>query len=96
MAFRITFFKTPKPRVFHYSPIYWDPEKEEREERLNPQKRIEMKRGSFQKVMDSRRKTRVKLSDKITRIVIIIAVAALLGAFLYLTKFIEVVLQKTA
>ena len=34
MAFRISFFRTPKHRVFNYKPIYWDPEKEEFEERI--------------------------------------------------------------
>jgi len=33
MAFRISFFKTPKHRVFTYRPLYYDPEKEERAER---------------------------------------------------------------
>ena len=33
MALQFTFFKTPKHRVFNYSPIYYDPEKEEREQR---------------------------------------------------------------
>ena len=28
MAFRITFFKMPKPRPFNYTPIYYDPIKE--------------------------------------------------------------------
>jgi hypothetical protein len=32
MAFRITFFKLPKPRPFHYRPIYYDPIKERIEE----------------------------------------------------------------
>ncbi len=27
-----------KPRQFNYTPRYWDPEKEEREKRLNPEK----------------------------------------------------------
>jgi hypothetical protein len=94
MAFRLSFFKTPKHRVFRYNPIYWDPEKEEREERLNPQKRVELKRGSFQKaLLDSRRHARGS-ADKITRIVIIVSVAALLIALIYFTKFIEIVLQK--
>jgi hypothetical protein len=32
MAFRITFFKLPKPRRFHYEPVYYDPIKERLEE----------------------------------------------------------------
>lgn len=34
MAFRISFFHTPKHRVFDYKPLYWDPKKEELEERV--------------------------------------------------------------
>ncbi len=33
MAFNFL-FKTPKPRRFHYDPIFYDPEKEAREERI--------------------------------------------------------------
>ncbi|MDD2436331.1 MAG: hypothetical protein PHG27_02600 [Massilibacteroides sp.] len=29
----ISFFKTRKPRKFEHKPIYWDPEKEKKEER---------------------------------------------------------------
>jgi hypothetical protein len=31
--FKIAFFKTPKMRVYSYTPRYWDPEKERLEER---------------------------------------------------------------
>jgi hypothetical protein len=30
---KITFYKRPKPRQFNYKPLYYDPEKEEAEER---------------------------------------------------------------
>jgi len=92
MAFKITFFKTPKHRVFNYNPIYWDPEKEEREERLNPQKKAGLKRGSFQKALSSNRRYAPGKANKITRMVVIVAVAALLIALIYLTKFIEAVM----
>ncbi len=32
MGLKISFFKTPKHRVFHYEPIYYDERKEHREE----------------------------------------------------------------
>ena len=32
--FKFTFVKTPKPRAFYHRPIYWNPEEEERKERL--------------------------------------------------------------
>lgn len=34
MAFRLSLFKTPEHRVFHYQPIFWDPKKEELERRI--------------------------------------------------------------
>lgn len=30
---RITLFKLPRSQKFHYEPLYWDPQKEEREKR---------------------------------------------------------------
>ena len=33
MAFRLTLFNSPKPRVFTYRPLYFDPEKEKWEQR---------------------------------------------------------------
>jgi len=44
MAFRISFFNSPKPRVFNYRPRYFDPEKERWEQRraqLNAEKKGE-------------------------------------------------------
>lgn len=39
---RITFFKIPQHRKFQYDPIYYNPEKEEREERV---RRIKQEMG---------------------------------------------------
>jgi hypothetical protein len=36
------FFRTPKPKAFNYRPIYYDPAKEEREERT---RRLEREMG---------------------------------------------------
>jgi len=44
MAFRLTLFDNPKPRVFNYRPIYFDPEKEKwakRRAQLHAQKETE-------------------------------------------------------
>ena len=35
MGLRISFFKTPKHRVFNYTPIYYDERKERMQERLD-------------------------------------------------------------
>jgi len=34
MALKLSFFKTPKHRVFNYRPLYWDKEKEELQQRV--------------------------------------------------------------
>ena len=61
MAFKFVFLRTPKPRQFYHKPIYWDPEKEEREEAIAAAKKnagikdenepfkTSIKRGSFRK-----------------------------------------------
>ena len=61
---RISFFKTPKPRPYRYKFIYYDPEKEERqerEERVNKELGIKdenkpfvtsIKRGSFRRMYE--------------------------------------------
>lgn len=35
MGFRLSFFKTPKHRVFNYTPIFYDERKERMQERLD-------------------------------------------------------------
>jgi len=89
----ISFFKTPKHRVFQYTPIYWDPVKDAREERLNPQKKKGFQRGSLQKILHNNRKNAGGPVAKFSRIIIIAAIAALLGAMFYFTKFIGIVMQ---
>ncbi|MCL2097412.1 MAG: hypothetical protein FWH23_01455 [Bacteroidales bacterium] len=96
MAFRLSFFKTPKHRVFQYNPIYWDPEKEAREERIDPQKKLELKRGSFQKALYASRRHPKGNVDKIRQLVIIVAIAALFIALIYFTKFFEIVMKSIA
>lgn len=34
MALKLSFFKTPKHRVFNYQPLYWDQRKEELQQRV--------------------------------------------------------------
>ncbi|MBU2651205.1 MAG: hypothetical protein KKA81_09750 [Bacteroidetes bacterium] len=43
---KITFFRRIKPRQFDYKPIYWDPEKEEDEERKQRIRRASGEGGS--------------------------------------------------
>ena len=93
MAFRFTFFNTPKPRVFNYQPLYFDPEKERWEQRkaqLYPKTAEEARlfrpggqiRGSFQRArFESRRKTG---ENRYIRAVVIISIVVLFIAALYL------------
>jgi len=89
MAFRITFFRLPKPRRFNYSPIYYDPIKERIEEAraraanderpYQPGQRI---RGSFQKAYDDKR--RPSGNSLLIRVVIYLTVIVL---FLFIWYF---------
>ncbi|MBN2273530.1 MAG: hypothetical protein JXR41_05895 [Bacteroidales bacterium] len=89
MAFNFL-FKTPKPRQFHYEPLFYDARKEAREERIKKIMR-EMKisegeaykpgitRGSFRDYYKGR-----KRSDRFStlRLLIIIIALVLLAYFL--------------
>ena len=58
-----TFFgNRNKPRPFNYQPIYWDPEKEEREKR---EKRIEEELGKRQSMENFARQSNVDLFENI-------------------------------
>ena len=93
MAFRISFFHTPKHRVFDYKPLYWDPKKEELEERVQKtrslvaaQKKNENKpyvpgstiRGSFSKSHEVKRKYPVR--QKLIRSVVNISLELIMLA----------------
>ncbi len=84
---RITFFKTPRPKEFHYIPRYYDKRKEETEER---QRRIERElgisddgkyvpgitRGSMQRRFTERKRGN---RSSIIRLLVIIAILFLLA-----------------
>jgi hypothetical protein len=87
------FIKLPTHKRFEYTPRYWDPEKEEREERIRRIKReagIEVpsdptrttiKRGSFRQ---ARQKARVKASrGSNLRLVVILMVLFFLAYLLF-------------
>lgn len=94
MAIRLSLFKTPKHRSFQYKPIYWDPEKEERDERLHPEKNQPvLRRGTFQKALYSSRRHPKGKSERLIRIIIFIALATLVLAAFYFTKVLNVVMH---
>jgi len=88
------FIKLPSHKRFEYTPRYWDPEKEEREERIRQIKReagIEVpsdpnrttiKRGSFRQV---HQKTKVRATrNSNIRLVVILLVLLFLAYLLFL------------
>jgi len=87
------FIKLPKHKKFSYSPRYWDPVKEEREERIrrikaemgidmpsNPN-RTTIRRGSFRQASQNV-KVRATRGSNI-RLLIILAVLFMLAYFLF-------------
>ena len=87
------FIKLPGHKQFNYSPRYWDPEKEEREDRIRQIKaemgikmpsdptRTTIKRGSFRQ---ARQQAKVKASRSSNiRLLIILAVLLLLAYLLF-------------
>ena len=87
------FIKLPGYKRFEYSPRYWDPEKEEREERIRQIKqemgievhsdpnRTTIKRGSFRQ---ARQKVKVKATRSSNiRLAIILAVLFVLAYLLF-------------
>lgn len=88
------FIKLPGHKQFNYSPRYWDPEKEEREERIRQIKqemgvevpsdpnRSTIKRGSFRQVRQTA-KVKANRSSNI-RLVVILAVLLMLAYLLFL------------
>ena len=99
MAFRISFFRTPKHRVFNYKPMYWNPEKEAFEERIKrtretvaAQKKDEDKpyipggsiRGSFRASYHVER--RYPARQKLVRAVIVISLVVIMLMAVYFTQ----------
>ena len=81
----IFFRKQPTPRRFNYKPIYWDPEKEQREERAkqiaNESKsadssyKIKLQRGSFKRALENselKKSTRIKRKANIGLVIALI------------------------
>ena len=87
------FIKLPKHKTFNYSPRYWDPEKEEHEERIRRIKqemgidvpsdpnRTTIRRGSFRQA-SQKAKVRATRGSNI-RLAIILAVLFLLAYLLF-------------
>ena len=100
--FKFTFVKTPEPRAFYHRPIYWNPEEEERKERLervrkdlgerdeNQPYKASIKRGSFRRGRweqpDETPDMHNERRRSNVRLVVIVLVLLALAAVLYLTS----------
>ena len=100
--FKFTFVKTPKPRAFYHRPIYWNPEEEERKERLervrkdlgerdeNEPYKASIKRGSFRRGCweqpDETPDMHTERRRSNVRLFVIVLVLLALAAVLYLTS----------
>ena len=100
--FKFTFVKTPKPRAFYHRPIYWNPEEEERKERLervrkdlgeldeNQPYKASIKRGSFRRGRweqpDETPDMHTERRRSNVRLFVIVLVLLALAAVLYLTS----------
>ena len=89
----IVFFKRPKPRQFYYQPLYYDPAKEEAEERKKARNSI--KEGDPREHMraEIRRKWKVERSqagkrNQMVRIFIYIIFAIFIIYFLFFTDIV--------
>jgi len=85
------FIKTPNPKRFNYTPLYWDPDKEEREQRVRNikaemgidvdlrKKSSTITRGSFRNTPP---KSNAKASKNANKRLILIIVVLLLISYL--------------
>ena len=90
------FFKIPTPKRFNYNPIYWDPGKEDREQRVRAikqemgidvelgKKSSTITRGSFRQNTTS--KTRSRANRDSNRRLILIVIVLLLLAYILLYR----------
>ena len=88
------FIKLPGHKQFNYTPRYWDPEKEAREERIRQIKqemgievpsdpnRTTIRRGSFRTAQKQKQKLKASRSSNI-RLLVILAVLMFLAYLLF-------------
>ena len=104
MAFQLSFFKTPKHRVFNYRPRYYDPQKERAEELramtgsaknteiISDTTRLRHLRSrmhqGFQQIAYHNR--RHAGNHKVMRFIVLLSLAALLVVLFYFSSLMEV------
>lgn len=107
MAFRISFFRTPQHRVFDYKPRYYDPDKEEFQERVE-QSRLKYQeearredkpyipgasiRGSFKRNHEQKRA--YPKNANLIRWITIVALILIMLAAVYFSNIFSVILDR--
>ncbi|MDR2562352.1 MAG: hypothetical protein LBC98_00230 [Prevotellaceae bacterium] len=99
MALKITFFKTPKPKQFFYIPRVWNPEKEDRENRIRAiEKEMGIKRpdetpyrpdirGRFSEMYERDKKMKKNLyGDRLRMIIILGTIMLIFIAMFFFAK----------
>lgn len=104
----ISFFKTPRHRVFHYEPRYWDERKERREQVKNDALREkalregkEWKDESYRPGMfisgrlqeQARNNRRGSLNKNLTRIIGLVSVLIFFAFLIYFAKYFTVFME---
>lgn len=100
--FKFKVFHTPQPRRFNHKPIYWDPEKEARDERMerverelgqnngNKPYKTGIKRGSFRQYrweeVPETQDMRTQRHQSNIRLVLIIIALFIIAAILYFSS----------
>jgi len=111
MAFRFSFFHTPKPRAFNYQPLYFDPVKEKWErrraqlhakmgedKRKNPEERLFIPGASIRGSFQRARLDSRSNSgqNKYVRVVVILSLVALMVAIFYLANGFSLLFKLTS
>ena len=90
----IAFFRRPKPRQFNYKPIYYDPDKEEAEERkktlqsLQEGDRREHMRAEIRRKWKTER-TDTEKRNEVLRVFFFVIIAAFAIYLIFFTNFVN-------
>jgi hypothetical protein len=90
---KISFFNNPKPRTFNYHPIYYDPDKEEAEERKKNREELQSDdhRKRIHAAFRRRLKKQEELPDRNSQVIRIFVYLIFAGFAIYLIFFTDFV-----
>ncbi|MCI1778726.1 MAG: hypothetical protein LKI53_02085 [Bacteroidales bacterium] len=92
MSLQFNFFHLPQPKKFDYKPLYYDKEKERAKELHDIGEGKYVPGREIRRAFGGKRTPKPKTSpaQRVTRIITIITLAALLGAIIYFTKLFSI------